>query len=163
MLVESMKEIVNDHPDWSLWLVGGAFDQPKLFFESFMTSETSGHIKFFGQVPNEELSRILDDAGIFVMPTLRDGFEIAMMEAMASGIPCVTTAAFERTELYGNYAETVPVNSPKSLAKKLNFMIQNYSEFVSNTARQKRVNRAHEFDWTIIAERYETLFEEIVK
>ena len=163
ILIESMKQVTEEHPDWSLLLVGGAFDQPKSFFESYMTESTKKQIKFLGQVPNEELAGILNDAGIFVMPTLRDGFEIAMMEALASGIPCITTAAFERTTLYGGYAETVPPNDPIALGTKLNSMIENYSDFTSHESQMKRVSRAHEFDWSTIASKYEKLFRRLIK
>ncbi len=158
ILIESMKMLERDHPDWFLWLVGGTFDQPRSLFEEFMTPSTRDRIRFLGQVPNEQIPYILNRAGIFVMPTLRDGFEIAMMEAMATGIPCVTTAAFERRELYEGYAETVPPGDPAALADKLDYMIRNYSILISEEATQKRVLRAREFDWNAIAKRYEDLF-----
>jgi spore coat protein SA len=163
VLIDSFKEVMKRNPDWSLWLVGGAFDQPKSFFERYISAETEKNIKFLGQIPNEELSEILNDAGIFVMPTIRDGFEIALMEAMATGIPCVTTAAYERSELYGGYAATVPPNDSKALGKELNYIIDNYTDFTADSEMMKRVNRAHEFDWKMIAHRYENLFKELTK
>ena len=163
ILIESIKEVVKRNPDWSLWLVGGAFDQPKSFFEKYISHKTEKHIKFLGQIPNEELSEILNEAGIFVMPTIRDGFEIALMEAMATGVPCVTTSAFERTELYGGYAAMVPPSDPKALGAKLNFLIEHYSEFMSETEMMKRIARAQEFDWKKIAQQYENLFKELAK
>jgi glycosyltransferase involved in cell wall biosynthesis len=95
------------------------------------------------------------------MPTLRDGFEIALMEAMATGIPCVTTDAFERSELYGGYAETVPPNDPKALGSKLNYIIDNYSEINDPKMCEKRINRAREFDWKVITQSYENLFRKL--
>jgi glycosyltransferase involved in cell wall biosynthesis len=163
VLIESMKGVVKCHPNWTLWLVGGEFDQSKLFFENFISHETAKHIKFLGRIPNEVLSDILNEAGIFVMPTIRDGFEIALMEAMATGIPCVTTSAFERTELYEGYASTVPPNNPEALGQQLNYIIERYSEFTSEAEMMKRVHRAYEFDWKTIAHRYENLFKETTK
>ncbi|MFW9975138.1 MAG: glycosyltransferase family 4 protein [Candidatus Thorarchaeota archaeon] len=163
ILIESMRYVAEKHPDWSLQLVGGAFDQPRSFFEGYMNEFTKERIEFLGQIPNEELSSVLNDAGIFVMPTLRDGFEIAMMEALASGIPCVTTAAFERTELYGGYAETVPPNDSKALGEKLVWMIENYSSLISPEAQRRRVDRASEFDWSSISRQYENLFRKLTE
>ncbi len=163
VLIKSMKTLEKKHPDWSLWLVGGAFDQPRSFFEKFMTPSTRTRIRFLGAFPNEKVPEILNKAGIFVMPTLRDGFEIAMMEAMATGIPCVTTAVYERTELYGGYAETVPPGDPKALADRLDYMIRNYSTLISEEATRKRVLRAQEFNWNSIAKRYEDLFRKCIE
>ena len=163
VLIGSMKWILKDHPNWSLWLVGGAFDQPKSFFEKYMNPVTAKQIRFLGQIPNTDLPSILNDAGIFVMPTLRDGFEIALMEAMASGIPCITTSAYERIGLYGGYAELVPTNNPKALGDKIRFVIENMINYTGSSAVQKRVNRAKEFDWKQIASLYEKFFKEIIE
>ncbi|MFW9965143.1 MAG: glycosyltransferase family 4 protein [Candidatus Sifarchaeia archaeon] len=161
ILLESMKDVIQYHPDWSLWLVGGAFDQPISFFQKFITPKTESRIKFLGPIPNEELAGILNEAGIFVMPTIRDGFEIALMEAMATGIPCVTTSAFERIELYDGFAEMVPPNDPTALGRKLSFIIENFQKFISDDESKKRITRALQFNWNRIAEKYEILFHKL--
>jgi glycosyltransferase involved in cell wall biosynthesis len=161
ILIDAMREVVQDNPDWSLWLVGGVFDQPRSFFENYLTPDTKDRVEFLGAVPNDELPAILNQAGIFVMPTLRDGFEIALMEAMASGIPCVTTSAFERVNLYGGFAEMVPPERPRLLGQKLAYMIEHYPDYTIKSEVQRRVNRAGEFNWAAIAERYETLFRRV--
>ncbi len=163
VLIRSMKWVTEKHPEWRLWLVGGAFDQPRSFFEDHMTPTTRKQIEFLGQIPNEELPALLSRAGIFVMPTLRDGFEIALMEAMASGIPCVTTGAYERTELYGGYAEAVPPGDAQSLGRCLNEVIGHYDEYTADSAVARRVSRAREFSWSKIADRYAELFRRVIE
>lgn len=161
ILIEGFKSVVQSHPDWELWLVGGAFDQPRSFFEQFQDDLTSSRIKFLGAIPNKDLPSILNRAGLFVMPTLRDGFEIALMEAMASGIPCLTTAAFERTSLYGGFAELVPPNDSDAMGQKLSQMIDNYSTYIDSHTIENRVARAKQFDWRRIASKYEEFFKEM--
>jgi glycosyltransferase involved in cell wall biosynthesis len=161
VLISSMEQIAKDSPDWTMVLAGGAMDQPLSFFQRFMTKESQARIKFIGPVPNDRLPRLFAQSGIFVMPTLRDGFEIAMMEAMATGIPCVTTGAFERTQLYGSYAELVPPGDPDSLGRTLIHMIHHYPEYTSHKSQHKRISRAREFDWTHVARMFEQLFRKL--
>jgi glycosyltransferase involved in cell wall biosynthesis len=163
ILIDAMREVAQDYPDWALWLVGGVFDQPRSFFENYLTPDTRNRVEFLGAIPNDELPAVLNQAGIFVMPTLRDGFEIALMEAMASGIPCVTTSAFERVNLYSGFAEMVPPERPRLLGQKLAYMIEHYSDYTIKSEVQRRVNRAREFDWAAIAQRYERLFRKVAR
>ena len=45
-----------------------------------------------GHVPRSELSRVYRQADIFVFPTLIEGMGLVVLEAMASGLPVITTA-----------------------------------------------------------------------
>jgi colanic acid/amylovoran biosynthesis glycosyltransferase len=56
-----------------------------------------GRVLLLGVRKQEEVREALDDAGIFVLPSVvtrsgnRDGIPVALMEAMASGVPVVST------------------------------------------------------------------------
>lgn len=161
-LIQSMETVLQEYPDWRLRLAGGIFDQPLSFFEKYMTPGTKPRIDFMGRVPYDNIPELLNQSSIFVMPTIRDGFEIALMEAMATGIPCITTDAFERTELYGGYAEMVHPKNPQELANTIIEIIQNYSKYSSPQSQKHRIDRAKEFDWKNISKRYERLFRKLI-
>lgn len=163
ILIQSMKYVTEKAPDWRLWLAGGAFDQSKEFFEGFMTPTTRERIEFLGRIPYQEVPDLINRASIFVMPTVRDGFEIALMEAMATGIPCITTASYERNELYGGFAEMIPPRNPKALGDKILEIINNYKAFNSEKVKDHRIQRARQFDWKLIAAKYEELFRKIAE
>ena len=44
---------------------------------------------FLGAVPMDEVPALLSQATVFAMPTLREPFGIALLDAMACGVPCV--------------------------------------------------------------------------
>ncbi len=49
-------------------------------------------VKFVGQVPNHEVSAYLGAADCFVLASLKEGFGIAVLEAMAAKLPVVASA-----------------------------------------------------------------------
>ena len=54
---------------------------------------TSGRVKFLGALPGEKLRAVLAAADVFVLPTIYDPFSNACIEALAAGLPVVTTTA----------------------------------------------------------------------
>ncbi len=79
-----------------------------------------------GAVSDDELHRLYDGADIFVMPSLYEGYGMVLAEAMARGLPIVTTTG-------GAAAETVPEGAaikvapgdPAGLAAGLSRLIGN--------------------------------------
>lgn len=49
------------------------------------------HAIFAGRVPNDEIPALLNSASVFVMPTTHEGSPKAIYEAMACGLPIVST------------------------------------------------------------------------
>ena len=49
------------------------------------------NIFLLGSLSHEEVIERLDNADIFLFPTHSEGFSISLLEAMARGVPCVTT------------------------------------------------------------------------
>lgn len=61
----------------------------------------AGCVDFRGFVPREGMPAVYGDADIFVLPSQSEGMSIALLEAMASGLPVVVTATGGTDELVG--------------------------------------------------------------
>ena len=52
---------------------------------------TLNNIKLFGALQHNEVIALLDKADVFIFPTYSEGFSVSLLEAMARGVPCITT------------------------------------------------------------------------
>lgn len=88
-------------------------------------------VKFAGPLPHDELCRIYQRASLFALPCVvaadgdRDGIPNVLLEAMASGIPVVSTAVSGIPEVINSESEglLVPPNNPARLADALDRLL----------------------------------------
>jgi len=97
----------------------------------------SDKIIFLGT--QKEIEKFYAASDLFVLPTLYDPFSNATLEAMASGIPAITTQNNGVAELIENGYEGFVMNSlsdAKELADKINLSLANLRS-MGETARKK--------------------------
>jgi len=85
-------------------------------------------VTFPGDVPDAALPALYQSADIYVLPanTRAEAFGIALLEAMASGLPCVTTEVGSGTSYVVQNEVTglvVPPRSPEALAQALQRLV----------------------------------------
>jgi len=74
------------------------------------------NIKVLGRVTRDQLSVYYRQAHLFVLPTLSDGFAITQLEAMAHGLPVVTTSNCGNVVTDGVDGVIVPARDSEALA-----------------------------------------------
>ena len=102
LLVEALAEL--KELDWRLRLVGGAHHAPQTAQALARLIEARGlgaRVDWLGEVSAEALDEIYDSSDIFVSSSLYEGYGMALAEALARGLPIVTTTG-------GACAETAP-------------------------------------------------------
>jgi glycosyltransferase involved in cell wall biosynthesis len=78
-----------------------------------------GSIKILGRITRDRLDEVYSQAHVFVLPTISDGFAITQLEAMAHGLPLVTTPNCGRVVTDGLDGLIVPARDSKALADAL--------------------------------------------
>jgi len=76
-----------------------------------------------GLVPFEQVKRLLAQASVFVLPTLREPFGIAFLEAMLWGVPCVGTRVGAVPEILGDAGICVQPADAGALAAALGALL----------------------------------------
>lgn len=85
-LVPMMKTVVAKYPKARLLLVGDGQDR-QLLTESIAKNNVGSIVSMLGQ--RSDITPLLTIADMFVFPSLTEGFPLAVLEAMAAGLPIV--------------------------------------------------------------------------
>jgi len=101
--------------------------------------------KYLGQVPRTLIMDEFAQADVFVLPTVAEGFGLVHLEAMACGVPVVTTPNCGSLVRDGVDGHIVPIRDPNALADRIESLIRDRGarERMSRNARQ----RAEQFTW----------------
>ncbi|MGK7896153.1 MAG: glycosyltransferase family 4 protein [Xenococcus sp. (in: cyanobacteria)] len=106
---------------------------------------------YIGQVPRSEVIKEFLCADIFVLPTLSDSFGLVHLEAMACGLPVITTPNCGSVVRDGIDGFIVPIRDARILADRIERLLcdRKLRNEMSYNARQ----RAQEFTWTKYGDR----------
>lgn len=124
-LIESFKSINEDYPNTNLEIVG---DGPikKHLEKKIDDLGISDRVNIKGYIEYEDLPKHYRSADIFVLPSLSEGLSNVLMEAIACGLPVVTTDVGGNRELIkdrrGGYL--VPPKNPVSIFKAIEKLIE---------------------------------------
>jgi glycosyltransferase involved in cell wall biosynthesis len=93
-VIEVMPALIGPHPDLHYLIVGGA--SPEGDNRAELTAQVArlglaGRVHFLGALPPDELKWPLSASDVFVLATRNEGWANVFLEAMACGLPVVTT------------------------------------------------------------------------
>ena len=121
VLVEALTRL-GDQP-WSLTIVGAldrAPDCVRSLRAQIDEAGLSNRIRFTGALPSHALPSLYDKADIFVLASHFEGYGMVLTEALAHGLPIIsTTGGAAATTLPDTAALKVPAGDPLALAEVL--------------------------------------------
>ncbi len=114
-----------------------------------------------GYVVNSDLPAIYNMADLFLYPSMRESFGIPMLEAMACGIPVITSNTSSMPEVAGDAAKIINPSFPKEItAAMLELQTnENLREHYINLGFEK----ASQFSWKAMAKENLRLYKDLVK
>jgi glycosyltransferase involved in cell wall biosynthesis len=127
-----------------LWLAGSlALDR------QYLARHTDGgnNVTYLGALPRTQLLDLMRQVDLFVFPSLAEGFGLVIGEAMACGLPVLTTRNTGGTELItdGREGWCVPAHSVEALVERLEWACSNRDRLYEMGTQARR--RAEEWTW----------------
>jgi len=117
-------------------------------------------VRYLAYVPEVDLPGITAGATVFVYPSLYEGFGFPVAQAMAAGVPVITSNLSSLPEVTGGAAELIDPQSPSELRAALDRLL------TSPTVRTQRVNagrtQAQRFRWDRCARQSLEFFEKVL-
>jgi glycosyltransferase involved in cell wall biosynthesis len=131
--------------DWRLVLAGSSGFGSAEIHAHIQASRARRRIQVTGYLSDEELARWYARSSIFAFPSLDEGFGIPVVEAMAAGLPVLTSNRSALPEVAGPAALLVDPERTEAITEALRELTQR-GELRQDLARRGR-ERAALFNW----------------
>jgi glycosyltransferase involved in cell wall biosynthesis len=98
-----------------------------------------------GYVPDEDLPALYSGASVFVYPSFYEGFGMPPLEAMACGVPVITSDNSSLPEVVGGAGIMVSANDTPALAHQIERVLTDKK--LAGSMRAKGLEQAKKFTW----------------
>lgn len=156
-LIDAVSKLKMRIPELSLTIVGSG-NLKSILEEQAIEKINSDSIRFLGEVPHNELAAIYSSHDIFVLPSFNEGMSNALLEAMASGLPIITTLTGGTKELLNGNAVLIEKGSSESILEALNSIIYDTEKLVR--MKGLSVERSRRFSWSKTTQEYIDFYNE---
>ena len=125
----TLRKYFYDKPKFTVSILGGP------------AKPNDKNFKYLGYHDSSCVKQTLADSHIFILPSLSEGFSIALLEALATGIPCIANREAVNHELR-NINSLLAYEQPDQLPRLVKEIIKNYAHYNTPNKRLNRFSRA---------------------
>lgn len=149
-LIDAVEQLITEDPSIRLIVVGeGVYAKEiKAYIQD---KAVRSHIIFLGWKDSKALNQLYNEAAVYVMPSIIEGFGMTLLEAMACGCPVIATDSGGAVDIIQhNYnGLLVSYGNTTQLASSINCLMTN--ETKKNRLKQNGLATIQNFTWEIIA------------
>ncbi|OGC88933.1 hypothetical protein A2419_01050 [Candidatus Adlerbacteria bacterium RIFOXYC1_FULL_48_26] len=118
-------------------------------------------VRFTGYVSDGQLSYLYQRARALVFPSLLEGFGMPVLEAMAAGVPVITSNTGALAEVAGDAALLVDPHDPEAISDAMVRVVEDSALHAVLIAKGRA--RASEFSWEKAGATYSQVLQDIFK
>jgi glycosyltransferase involved in cell wall biosynthesis len=156
-LVEAFEQLA---PGWKLVLAGSFGFDSEAARERIERSPRKQDIQVLGYVTDSELEDLYRRASILAFPSLDEGFGMPVLDAMARGVPVLTSNVSAMPAVAGDAALLVDPMSVDAIAEGLNQLAT--SDELRSTLIRAGLTRSREFTWEKSVDATWKVYEELM-
>lgn len=154
--------LLNQLPNVHFLLCGGGVTWENSELSAWIRSSgAASHFRLLGE--RDDIPRLTAALDLAALSSYTEGFPNVIGEAMACGVPCVTTDVGDAAYIVGETGRVVPPRQPEALAEALRELIEDGPERRAALGAAARRRVAEYFDLPGVAARYEGLYRDIVR
>lgn len=128
---------------------------------AFSMENPDAEVHFLSEVSPEDLRALYSLAGVFVFPSLQEGFGWPILEAMACGCPVVTTGKAPMTEVGGSAAFYIDPSNVRESAHALNEVL-NWNQERRAECVEKGFENLRRFSREVFADHYINAYSKVL-
>ncbi|MBN2569013.1 MAG: glycosyltransferase family 4 protein [Deltaproteobacteria bacterium] len=151
MLIHAVDLLIQQDYRIRFFIVGGGAEEKSL--RRVITEyNLTAHVTLMGWVDPEKVPSLYRDSDLYVSATMQEGMSNAVLEAMASGLPLITTRCEGVEELIGANGVVVEPDGAEPIAMAM-------KELADDPERCERMSlesrkKAEQFTWKHVADAY---------
>lgn len=148
VIIKALSKLSDDSIHYVLCGVGNKEDELKTLSQEL---NIENNVHFLGY--RTDIIELLNASDIFVMPSYREGLSRSIMEAMASGLPCLVSKIRGNVDLIEDEVGgfLLPVDDISVIAEKLKVLASD--EILRKTMSTNNLKRIKDFDIKKVKER----------
>jgi len=160
-LIEAMTEIIEEIPEAHLMVLGRAKEKGDIA-KQISRLNLEEKISFRSGLSQSEVVSLYLSSHICVIPSLYEGFGFGAGEAMACGLPLISTQSGGLREVISQEAVIIEAASSEAIVKAVKDLFSNKEKQLAlSRAGRKRMEK--EFNWMKAAEAYEKIYSKTIK
>ena len=160
-LLQAMRLVHQDLPGATLVLVGEG-DQRANLEEYIAANSMEDYVRLAGTQPQSAVGALMRESRLFVLPSIEEGQGVVLMEALASGTPCVGSRVGGIPDVVTeNVGRLVEAGDVSALAEAIRAYLtdQNLWENASRAGRQRVLEH---YDWNHLADEISAVYAEVL-
>ncbi|MFT6366310.1 MAG: glycosyltransferase involved in cell wall biosynthesis [Bacteroidia bacterium] len=159
-LLKAYARLLKNYPDLELLLVSKP--QPGGKTEKLVDSlGIVDKVKFVSGISTEQMVRYYAEATIAVIPSVYEGFGLPAGEAMACGVPVVSSDGGALPEVVGDAGVIVPAKSVRALEQAIADLLED-PERRAQLSAAGRARIVEEFCWQVCAKQMTQYYEQVL-
>jgi len=161
-LLMAFSKIAKQYPNVELHIYGdGPQKQHLIQLASYLG--VSNKVFFHGSLPRQKLLKEYSKHNIYVHPSLSESFTVAVLEAMAAGLPVIAFNIPNLNEIvtHNKVGLLAVPHDINDLANKIRTLIEN-EELRKKFGQNARKKVLETYDWNVISQRYITIYRNII-
>lgn len=145
---------------WEMNIIGGGEEYDNLQ-NQINSVGLQDNIHLLGQKTKVEIVDILRDSSAFILPSRNENFSVAVLEALACGLPVISSICGGIRECIFDFNGLLfPVDDVDALADAIKYMFENYQSYNRAKIAEDCKNR---FSPEVIARQLTDVFEKVVE
>lgn len=160
-LLQAMRLVHQNLPEAKLVLVGEG-DQRANLEEYIAANSMEDYVRLAGTQPQSAVGALMRESRLFVLPSIEEGQGVVLMEALASGTPCVGSRVGGIPDVVTeNVGRLVEAGDVSALAEAIRAYLtdQNLWENASRAGRQRVLEH---YDWNHLADEISAVYAEVL-
>lgn len=168
--IRTIRAVVETMPEVEGWIIGPTEEDKNYVDECNSLIESLGLTKNIKMMGNQNVVDIFPKLGILILTSISEAQPLVLLEAMASGIPCIATDVGACREIIegaigedqlGSAGKIIPIASPLEAAKSIIDIFENDKEWSAmGDVGKARVNKY--YDQKLMFQSYKKLYEEAI-